>query len=182
LIAGSMVTRFWSDLYQAYCDNPVIHIREFRLFGQWWDASDGQVLAPDEQPTYRTNFLPTIGYDGEVVLLSPELLQSGAGKYGQFGVGNVREDTLGRICARARRAPYMLEFLAGHDACKAECRYYGFCGGGVAANKFFELGTMSGTETLACKNSRKRLFDVLEAELQKTPGVSAREKLLPAEG
>jgi len=188
MIDGEPVSRFWSDLYDAYRRNPVVDIREFRIFAEWWDATGGVNPPLEEQPTYRTNYLPTIAYDGSVVFLATELLQVDAGRYGRFEVGNILEQTLDDLVKRAKKTEYVLDFLAGHDACKAECRYYSFCGGGFPTNKFFELGTMKATETRSCLNARRRLFDVLKAKMMAvTDGArghgasrgSARAELLP---
>jgi uncharacterized protein len=186
MIGGDRVSGFWADLYAAYLRNPVVEVREFRFFADWWDATGGVAPPLPQQPTYRSNYLPTIGYDGNVVFLSTELLQCHAGKYETFDVGNIMTDTLDELVKRAKRTPYVLDYLAGIDACKAACPHYSFCGGGFATNKFFELGTMNATETTACRNTRQRLFEVLAEVMRKTatPGaaqqrVLARERLLP---
>ncbi|MBX3190379.1 MAG: radical SAM protein [Labilithrix sp.] len=164
MVRAARVDRFWSELHAAYRKNPVVEVRELALFDDWWRATGGAAPPPEEQITYRSNYLPTVGYDGGVVFLSTELLQCDAGKYGTFEIGNILEDTLDDLVRRAKKTPYVLDFLAGVDACKASCPYYSFCGGGFATNKFFELGTMNGTETRACVNARKRLFDTLAKE------------------
>ncbi|HSO34998.1 MAG TPA: radical SAM protein [Labilithrix sp.] len=161
MITSDRVSAFWAELHAAWVANPVIEIRELRLFADWWDATGGKAPPPEEQPTYRSNYLPTVGYDGNVVFLSTELLQCHAGKYEKFEIGNILTESLDDLVKKAKKANYVLDFLAGVDACKASCPHYSFCGGGFATNKFFELGTMAGTETLACRNSRKRLFEVL---------------------
>ncbi len=162
MVTSDRVSGFWADLYAAWLANPVIEIRELRLFADWWNATGGAAPAPETQPTYRSNYLPTVGYDGNVVFLSTELLQCHAGKYEKFEVGNLLTESLDDLVKKAKKTNYVIDFLAGVDACKASCEHYSFCGGGFATNKFFELGTMNGTETLACRNSRKRLFQVLD--------------------
>ncbi|MBE7484216.1 MAG: radical SAM protein [Polyangiaceae bacterium] len=178
MLEDPRVAAFWSDLYEAFAKNPVIEIREFRLFAAWWDAVLGVPPPADEQPTYRTNLLPTIGYDGEVVFLSTEILQTDAGRYGRFEVGNILTESLDDLVKRAKRTPYVRDFLEGVDACKAQCSYYSFCGGGFPANKFSELGTMNATETVGCLNTRRRLYDVL-MEKMRGQDRSAAETLLP---
>jgi uncharacterized protein len=184
MIKSSRVSSFWQDLYKAYRKNPVVHIREFRFFANWWKESDGKLLKSDEADLYRINYFLTVGYNGDVVFLSPEFLQANSGKYKRFEVGNILEETLGELVNRAKTTDYVLDFLTGQEACKAECRHYSFCGGGYANNKFFELGSTAGTQTLACLNTRKRLFDVLHEEMMRASdeaggAVSASEQLLP---
>ena len=37
------------------------------------------------------------------------------------------------------------------EQCKAQCDYYGFCGGGTGSNKYWEHGTLHASETCACR-------------------------------
>jgi uncharacterized protein len=51
------------------------------------------------------------------------------------------------------------EFVEGVEACRSTCPYFGFCGGGHAANRFFEHGRFDGTETEHCRNSKMSLLE-----------------------
>jgi uncharacterized protein len=177
--------RFWFDLAREFLADGTLRLREFELFCDFWDAWDEKDLRrrPERDQVIRTRLYPTVGWDGDVVFLSPELLGSPAGHYGSFVVGNVTEEPLMRIAGRAKRALYSTDHLAGQDACRAQCEHFAFCGGGYAQHKFFTHGTMAATETAYCRMSRKRLFDVLATVMRTFPeGTEAASVLLPRLG
>src|SRR5690606_14679221 len=105
--------------------------------------------------------IPTIAYDGRVVLLSPELAGFSDPGYGDFTSGNVLETPLDEIVAAvsAAAAGWIAEYLTGVEACRESCPYFGFCGGAHAANRYFEHGRFDGTVTEHCRNSKIRLLE-----------------------
>ena len=108
----------------------------------------------------RLDPIPTVGYDGSVVLLSPELAGFTDPRYGDFASGNVLRTPLHEIIARAPAGTAgSRDFLAGVEPCRATCPYFGFCGGAHAANRYFEHGRFTGTETDHCRNSKIRLLE-----------------------
>ena len=151
------VTAFWAELVAAWRREPRIHLREIewtlRYAGAVLDGSADQVLPRQLDP------IPTIGYDGSVVLLSPELAGFADPRYGDFTSGNVLRTPLPQIVASAIDTPWIREFLAGVEACRTGCPYFGFCGGAHAANRYFEHGRFDGTETNHCRNSKIRLLE-----------------------
>lgn len=166
IVGGSRVRKFWRELALAWRASPLINIRELGVFAAYWDehpTKDLDERTRNEIPL-RTILYPTIGWNGDVVFLSPEFLQNKSEKYHDFVVGNVNEEPLLRIIGRAKKAPYVLDYLDGTDACRATCRYFGFCGGGQAHVKYYEHGTTNVTETKSCKNARQHLFDALDSE------------------
>ena len=177
MVCGPRVEKFWRELALAWRASPLINIRELAFFANYWDEHPTKDL--DERTrnevTMRTVLYPTIGWNGDVVFLSPEFLQNKSPKYHDFVVGNVHEDPLLRIIGRAKKAPYVLDYLDGSDACRATCRYFGFCGGGYAHAKYFELGTTGGTETQNCKNGRQYLFDALDSETRTLAAATNRD-------
>ena len=104
---------------------------------------------------------PTIRWNGDVNLLSPELGTVKSEKYLDFVAGNVLEVPLVDIVRHAMANRYVTEFLAGVKRCQATCSYFNFCKGGQASNKFHELGTTDATETAFCRNSKQRLIDAV---------------------
>ncbi|MDG4790717.1 radical SAM protein [Micromonospora sp. WMMD1102] len=158
---AELVSGFWAELVAAWRRNPRIHLREvewsLRYAAAVLDSTDDDVLPRQLDP------IPTVGYDGSVVLLSPELAGFSDPRYGDFSSGNVLETPLAEILGAARSTPWVAEFLAGVENCRARCPYFGFCGGGHAANRYFEHGRFDGTETDHCRNSKIRLLEgVLE--------------------
>ncbi|MEH1012521.1 cyclophane-forming radical SAM peptide maturase AmcB [Micromonospora sp. CPCC 206060] len=165
------VTGFWAELVAAWRRAPRIHLREIewslRYAAAVLDGSSDEVLPRQLDP------IPTIGHDGSVTLLSPELAGFSHPRYGDFSSGNVLARPLAEILADAAATPWVQEFLTGVEACRSECPYFGFCGGGHAANRYFEHGRFDGTETEHCRNSKIRLLEgVLEHAREHEPGAA----------
>lgn len=155
---AGVVSGFWAELVAAWRRDPRIHLREIewslRYTAAVLDGAEDDVLPRHLDP------IPTIGYDGSVVLLSPELAGFSDPEYGDFTSGNVLESGLPDILARAAvDTGWVAEFLAGVESCRSRCPYFGFCGGGHAANRYFEHGRFDGTETNHCRNSKIRLLE-----------------------
>jgi len=151
------VTAFWAELVAAWRRDPRIHLREI----EWSLRYAGAVLAgvADEVLPRQLDPIPTVAYDGSVVLLSPELAGFSDARYGDFTSGNVLTAPLGEILDRAAETPWIAEFLDGVEECRSSCPYFGFCGGAHAANRYFEHGRFDATETDHCRNSKIRLLE-----------------------
>jgi uncharacterized protein len=151
------VTAFWSELVAAWRADPRIHLREvewsLRYVAAVLDGTADDLLPRSLDP------IPTIAYDGSVVLLSPELAGFHDARYGDFTSGNVLTARLGEILAGAAQTPWIAEFLRGVEGCRQLCPYFGFCGGAHAANRYFEQGRFDKTETDHCRNSKIRLLE-----------------------
>jgi uncharacterized protein len=156
--AADQVRGFWAELVAAWRRAPRIHLREI----EWTLRYAGAVLdgTADELLPRALDPIPTIAADGRVFLLSPELAGFTDPRYGDFSSGNVLDEPLSAILDRAATsASWVPEYLAGVEACRATCPYFGFCGGAHAANRYFELGRFDGTETNHCRNSKIRLLE-----------------------
>jgi len=159
------VSGFWAELVKAWRRDPRIHLREVE-----WSLRYAEAVLDareDDLLPRRLDPIPTVAYDGSVVLLSPELAGFTDPRYGDFASGNVLATPLPRIlrsvAADPASTPWIGEFLRGVEACRATCPYFGFCGGAHAANRYFEHGRFDGTQTDHCRNSKIRLLDgVLE--------------------
>ena len=153
------VRAFWSELTAAWRAQPRIELREI----EWALRYAGAALAgtADELLPRQQDPIPVIAYDGRVVLLSPELAGFTDPKYGDFASGRIPDTTLHEIVAAAAARPtgWIAEFLAGVEACRAGCPYFGFCGGAHAANRYFEHGRFDGTLTDHCRNSKISLLE-----------------------
>jgi uncharacterized protein len=168
---AAAVTAFWAELVAAWRRDPRIHVREIewslRYAAAVLDGTADEVLPRQLDP------IPTVGHDGTVVLLSPELAGFSDPRYGDFSSGNVLRTPLTEILARAAETPWVSEFLAGVEACRSSCPYFQFCGGGHAANRYFEHGRFDGTETNHCRNSKIRLLEgVLDHARNQQPTVA----------
>lgn len=149
------VVAFWRDLYRAWRRNPAIQIREFARTVRLMRAVSSTSIAPTDFSSVEV--FPSIGADGHVVLLSPELLDNAP----KLVVGNVLEESLTSIIARASKVPYVTDYLRGVARCSVECSYFEVCGGGAASNRFFETGRFDVTETDFCRNRTQFLTDGL---------------------
>jgi uncharacterized protein len=153
----AQVRQFWSELLAAWRAEPRLHLREMewalRYAGAVLDGTDGGLLPRQLDP------IPTVAYDGSVVLLSPELAGFSDPRYGDFSSGNVLVTPLGQLLSQPLRTAWVAEFTDGVEACRATCPYFGFCGGGHAANRYFEHGRFDGTETEHCRNSKINLLE-----------------------
>lgn len=160
---GEDVYRFWSDLFLAWKQGPNLGIREFRQILLWMSSvcTDNLSVLEDTHDIF-----PTVGVDGSVVVLSPELLGGKSSHYNDFIVGNVLRTGLLQILREAESRGYVQEFLAGVEKCRQQCPYFSYCGGGQASNKFYELGRLDVTETEFCRNSKQRLVDAVLDNLE----------------
>ncbi|MCZ7432308.1 hypothetical protein [Streptomyces sp. WMMC1477] len=85
--------------------------------------------------------MPTVAYDGGVLLLSPELAGFTGPRFGDFTTGNVLHCSLATLVAEAeQRTAWLPEFWQGVDGCRDTCPHFAFCGGGHAAIRYFEHG------------------------------------------
>lgn len=153
-------TEFWAALTAAWEANPVIQLREVSRVLQFADAvlSGEPVAGPADQ---LWDPLPTIAYDGGVVLLSPELAGFTDDRFGDFTTGNVLHHELDQLLAQAEgRTSWLAEFWQGVDACRATCSTFAFCGGGHPANRYFEHhGRLGGTRTAYCTTAKIALLE-----------------------
>jgi uncharacterized protein len=154
---GEAVQAFWTELVDAWRGRPVIAVREI----EWTLRYLGAELAGNADAVLprRLDPIPTVGYDGSVVLLSPELAGFSDSRYGDFSAGNVLESSLAEIVTDATRLGWVAEYLTGVEACRSTCGYFGFCGGGHPSNRYFEHGRFDGTRTRHCDNSKIRLME-----------------------
>jgi uncharacterized protein len=157
--AGDGVRAFWAELTAAWRADPRIELREI----EWALRYAGAALAgtDDELLPRHLDPIPVIAEDGRVVLLSPELAGFTDPVYGDFASGTVPDTPLHEIVAAVAARPdgWIGEYLSGIEACRAECPYFGFCGGAHAANRYFEHGRFDGTQTDHCRNSKISLLE-----------------------
>lgn len=161
-VSDERVRKFWRGLFEAWRANPSIRIREFdRTLG--WLKSFQETEGREEK--FARNFWPTVTVDGDVVVLSPEF-SSAIDEEGKnkFVIGNVLHAPLHEIVANSTDAWYVKQFRMGVVNCKEACQYFGYCRGGEASNKYFELRNIEGTETVHCRQTRQFVLDaVLES-------------------
>ncbi len=157
------VLKFWKDLFDAWYQNPIIEIREISSTLSWFNEINN-----DQQFTlanYNIDLFPSIACNGDIVVLSPELLGGQSENYDNFIIGNVCTNSIFDIEKVAENIHYVKEFSKGVLMCRQECEYFSFCRGGQASNKFYETGALAVTETSYCRNSKKRAVDTIIQQL-----------------
>lgn len=113
------------------------------------------------------NGILTFDWQGNVSAFSPELIGQPAPEFDHFVFGNAAMDAPRPLSESAAYRRACAEIEAGVAACRRECDYFGCCGGGAPANKFFELGQFDATETLYCRLTKKNLIDLTVEELER---------------
>ncbi|QDU22268.1 cyclophane-forming radical SAM/SPASM peptide maturase GrrM/OscB [Urbifossiella limnaea] len=152
----------------ARAADPPIEVREFEL------SAAAILHARRAGPPRRTQENRPFGVvnvdcAGNFSTFSPELLGLDSPRYGAFALGNVATDPLDAVLASPRFARMEAEVAAGVAMCRAECRYFPFCGGGPPGNKHFEAGTFAATETLFCRLHVKACLDVTADRMERHP-------------
>ncbi|MFG1904635.1 cyclophane-forming radical SAM peptide maturase AmcB [Micromonospora carbonacea] len=157
--------RFWRRLVQRRTAGSGLRIRDLdRLADYLTAARAGQVDHTAHEP------IPTVSWDGQVVLLSPELLGITDSEYGDFIAGNVVEEPITAMIGRAGGLRYVTEFVTALNDCADRCGFYDFCRGGQAGNRYFEHGTFTVRETNFCRTTRQALVRATADHLTPTGG------------
>ncbi|MFC1433603.1 radical SAM protein [Streptacidiphilus sp. N1-3] len=144
-------TEFFSALYTEWQRDPAVRLRELESVMNCRDSILAGVTYEQLQDI-PVEPMPTVSHNGDVTVLSPDFSGHTHPEYGPFTVGNVLDDALDSILARAHERPWVREALTGVRNCRTACRYASVCGGNWPANKYFELGRLDATETAYCRN------------------------------
>lgn len=180
-LADERVRRFWRGVFKAWIRQPSLRVREIDNVLGWMHAvCEGQNEHDHEQPTTH-DLWPTVAWNGDVVVVSPELIASAPRVRQQFVVGNVLGRSLRAIVEAAGNAVYVAEFFSGLRSCRDTCGYFSYCGGGQGSNKFFELGRFDGTETAFCRHTRQAVVDAVLMELKERKGETDGTRRQPVE-
>jgi uncharacterized protein len=110
-------------------------------FGQSQETELGRIIA--------------IGTRGDVAVFSPELLTTRQSDGRFLTVGNILDQPFDDILNGDVVRSQSSEIEKGVDACRATCRFFGYCGGGSPANKYFETGRFDISETWYCRVAKK---------------------------
>ncbi|MEU1585436.1 cyclophane-forming radical SAM peptide maturase AmcB [Micromonospora sp. NPDC005710] len=144
--------RFWQRLIERRVGGSPLRIRDVdRLADYLAAARAGRVDHAPYEP------IPTVSWDGQVVLLSPELLGITEPRYGDFIAGNVLHQPITAMLAGAGDLGYVAEFIAALNDCADHCAFYDFCRGAQAGNRYFEHATFTAHETAYCRTTRQAL-------------------------
>jgi uncharacterized protein len=149
----NFIKRFFELVWQA---PGLLKVREFESVLAYI-ISDAQVSDEQNLPFA----IVSISHDGAISTFSPELLGAHHPRFGGFAFGHVAKHALADIEEAATFRTISSEIRRGVEACKWNCRYFRWCGGGAAANKLFETGRFDATETMHCRLTRQAVFDAV---------------------
>jgi uncharacterized protein len=107
-----------------------------------------------------------IDCDGNYSTYSPELLGMNVSPYGSFSFGNILADDFVEAAESPKFRSVFTDIHSGINLCKESCGYYGYCGGGAPANKYYENGGFATAETIFCKYSVKLPLDIVLNDLE----------------
>lgn len=120
-------------------------------------ARSGQVRNTQTVPFV----IVSVAHDGSFSTFSPELLGMTDPRFGDFVLGNFHTDDFDTAIASAKFSQLNAEIQAGVRNCRRTCAYFPLCGGGAPANKLYEAGDFTATETLYCRLNVKVLSDLV---------------------
>lgn len=110
--------------------------------------------------------LITVAWNGDFSTFSPELLGQPMSEFDNFVLGNVWQNGYLASAQLERFSRIWNAIVHGTEACRQNCAYFNYCGGGAPANKLYENGTFSSAETLYCRTMFKRPFDAVLRQLE----------------
>jgi len=142
---------FWRGLVERRITGDALRVRDLDRLADHLGAARDAARQPAFDP------IPTVAYDGQTVLLSPELLGITDSAYGDFVAGNVLHGSIPSILHASRSLRYVQEFSQALVDCANRCDFYEFCRGAHAGNRYFELGTFTATETVYCRTTKQAL-------------------------
>jgi uncharacterized protein len=110
----------------------------------------------------------SIDHQGNFSTFDPELLSMPSEHYGNFVLGNVKEQSFEEVCQTPKFQKLYQEMQQGMTMCQQTCEYFGVCGGGAGSNKYWENGTFASTETQACRFRIKAVTDIALDRLEQS--------------
>lgn len=145
--------RFWHRLVWHRLAGSPLRIRDLDRLADYVAATRAGIT--DDTP-YEP--IPTVSHDGQMVLLSPELLGIKDPRYADFIAGNVLHEPISDMLTRASELRYVTEFVTALNGCADRCVFYDFCRGAQAGNRYFEHRTFAAHETAYCRTTRQALI------------------------
>jgi uncharacterized protein len=162
----SFLQRFW-ELWME--DPSQLRLREFEGICNLADT-DSRIDHTDMNHPFA---IVNVDAGGRLSSFDPELLAVRTEEYGDFVLGDVHHDSLTAVAATPKFQRIARELRTGIERCRAECDYFGLCGGGAGSNKYWEHHRFDGTETQACRYRIKLTSDVVLSGLEAMLGLPA---------
>ena len=156
----AFLERFWERLR---AEPGALRLREFDEIAGLACGDQRLALTDMNHPFAIVN----VDARGNFSTFDPELLSVATAAYGDFAFGNVLTDSLESVALSAKFQQVHNEIRAGVERCRADCDYFGLCGGGAGSNKYWERCTFDCSETQACRYRIKLSADVVMAGLER---------------
>jgi uncharacterized protein len=132
-------------------------------------SSDARVENTDMNNPFA---IVNVDANGNISTFDPELLAVHTDTYGDFVLGHVFHDSLEQISQSEKFQRIHRDIRSGVERCRAECDYFGLCGGGAGSNKYWEHGSFDCTETQACRYRIKLTAEVVLAGMERQLGLA----------
>jgi uncharacterized protein len=159
---------FYEQLYQRQMeDDEPLHIRELddakrKILQIPLDYFSNHGITQQNNP-YQ---IISVDIDGNFTSYSPELLGQKDATYEDFILGNVHQESFLEATGTPLFQTLKDDIFSGIKQCEESCQYFSFCGGGAPANKYYENGTFSSTETLQCIYSIQTPLEIITGRLE----------------
>ena len=161
--AEALYTAFLRRFWELWQERPqALRVREFEGIC-YLAQSDSRIDRTDMNNPFA---IVNVDCRGNFSTFDPELLAVHTEEYGDFVLGHVQRDSLASIVATEKFQRIERDLRAGIERCRAECSYFGVCGGGAGSNKYWEHRSFDCSETQACRYRIKLTSDVVLAGLE----------------
>lgn len=163
------VREFYETIFALQKERRSMVVREF-------DAArlkilSGVTLRNFDFPWLNEQIRPfgivSVDCEGNFSTYSPELLSMPVQPYGDFSFGNVTRDHFLDAVESTKFQTVLDDIKAGIKKCASSCSYYGYCGGGAPANKYYENGSFASTQTMYCRYSVQMPLDIVLADIER---------------
>jgi uncharacterized protein len=166
----ALYSQFLQRFWQLWQERPEdLRVREFEGLC-YLAGSDSRIERTDMNNPFA---IVNVDARGNFSTFDPELLSVHTEEYGDFVLGHVQHDSLASIVATEKFQRIQADLCSGIERCRAECEYFGVCGGGAGSNKYWEHGSFDCSETQACRYRIKLTSEVVLAGLESMLGLPA---------
>jgi uncharacterized protein len=169
------VRQFYETIFENQTRRGSITIREFAAAEE--KIRSGISLREFDFPWFNEQVRPfgiiSVDFEGKFSTYSPELLGMSLEPYGEFSFGNVLHDHFADALETPKFHQVLASIQTGIKRCAETCPYYGYCGGGAPANKYYENGSFASTQTLYCRYAVQMPLDIVLNQMERALNLTA---------
>jgi len=160
-LMNQKVRRFFLRLFELNEEaGRALKIRDFVKFYRFVDGH-----SPLDGTSYSSTVTPgaliNVDHRGDFSTYCPELVMGYPGPNNPFVFGNVIVNDFSDMLSNQRFLSAAKDIEYGREKCRATCEYFMVCGGGSPSNRYSEHKSLTGTETLYCKNHIQATADAV---------------------